>query len=439
MRIGTEHFRKMSLICLTVLLAGVFMFGISCKKEDEVYPVIILENPASQITIGPTDTVLVEARITDNNTIEKVTVQLLTINFAPVSSALILEPNSSEYHLSVNYILQNPQLSSGTYLIAVTASDGKNTAYAYREVYVLALPQLRKAVFVLSKNNTGIVNISRADTLHQLQSFLNLPSDYLGSSVDSKNQVLYVLGQTTGGLTFIDANSAALINSIPPNTPMGPPTFQFLHFKDNLNFISFYDGNVRAYDQNGTRNFEAIQSGYARPNAILKTEDYVYVENFYLNAQQNKLEQYFYPSGISNQIIFLDMDIVSLYEKSSDELFLFGDKNGQAVLEKYDRLNNSIQLIRTFGNYTIHDVFQYRNTQYYLATSNGLFRYDYDMNSLSPLTSIASQGIKYDPLMNEFFLSENSAVHVIDGASFTEKYTLSCPDSVLNILFLYDR
>lgn len=415
------------------------MFGISCKKEDEVYPVIILENPASQITISPTDTVLVEASITDNNTIEKVTVQLLTINFAPVSSALILQPNSSEYHLSVNYILQNPQLNSGTYLIAVTASDGKNTAYAYREVYLLALPQFRKAVFVLSKNNTGIININRVDTLHQLQSFLNLPSDYLGSSVDSKNQVLYVLGKTTGGLTFIDANSAALINSIPPNTPMGPPTFQYLHFKDNLNFISFYDGNIRAYDQNGTQNFEAVQSGYARPNALLKTEDYVYVENFYLNAQQNKLEQYFYPSGVANQIIFLDLDIVNLYEKSSDELFLFGDKNGQAVLEKYDRLNNSIQLIRTFGNYTIHDVFQYRNTQYYLATSAGLFRYDYDMNSLSPMTSVACQGIKYDPLLNEFYLSENSTVHVIDGASFTEKYTLNCPDSILNVLFLYDR
>ena len=424
----------------TIIISLILLcFYSSCKKEDVSDPVIIFERPSSQITVGPTDTILVEASISDNNDIQKVTVQILSINFVPVTNAMILEPNTSSYHLSINYILQNPQLTSGTYLIGISASDGTNTAYAYREIYILALPQSRKAVFLLSKGSTGHIQISKTDSLHQLHPFLSLPSDYTGSSIDSRNQVLYVLGKTTGGLTFIDANSGSLLNAIPPNTPMGPPTFQYLHFKDNLNYVSFYDGNIRSYDQNGIRQFEAIQSGFARPGALLKTLDYVYVENYYTGSGLNRLEQYFFPSGAANQILTLDMDVLSMFEKSSDELFLFGHKNGIAQLEKYDRLNNSIQTIRTFGAIQINEVFQYRNTQYFLATSSGLLRYDYDLGILSPLTASPVQGINYDALLNEFYLSENNAVHVLDAASFSEKYTLTESDSVLNVLFLYDR
>ncbi|HRH67149.1 MAG TPA: Ig-like domain-containing protein [Bacteroidia bacterium] len=436
---GIERIKKFFSFRLILSTGCLVLLCYSCKKEDEIDPVIVLEKPASQITVSPADTILVQARITDNNTIQKVTVQLLSINFVPVSNALILEPSTAEFNLSVNYILQNPQLTSGTYLISVTASDGRNTAYAYREIYILALPQFRKSVFVLSKGTSGYIQINKTDSFNQLQPFLSLPSDYTGSSIGSRDQVLYVLGQTTGGLTFIDANTAALINSIPPNTPMGPPTFQYLHFNDNLNYISFYDGNIRAYDRNGIRQFEALQSGYARPAALLKTLDYVYVENYYSGAQQNRLEQYFFPGGNSNQIITLDLDIIRMFEKSSDELFLFGQKNGSAVLEKYNRLNNNIQLIRTFGNYQINAVYQYRNTVYYIATSVGLYRYDYDQNALSPLTFAPIQGIEYDPLLNEFFLSENNIVRVLDGGNFSEKYTLSANDSILNVLFLYDR
>ena len=439
MKLETEQFKRFDRKSFSGLCIFLFVLFFSCKKEDTLDPVIVLEKPASQITVGTSDTILVEAKITDNENIEKVTVQLLSINFVPVNSALILQPGTSEFHLSVNYILQNTQLSSGTYLIGVTASDGHNTAYAYREIYVLALPQVRKAIFVLSKSALGQIRISKTDSLNQLQSFLSLPTDYSGSSISSRDQVLYVLGQTTGGLSFIDANTAALLNSIPPNTPMGPPTFQYLHFNDNLNFVSFYDGNVRAYDQFANRQFEVVQSGFARPGVLLKTLDYVYVENYYPGSQQNRLEQYFYPSGVSNQILTLDLDIVEMCEKSADEILLFGHKNGSAVLQEYNRLNNNVQTIRTFGAYEIKSVYQYRNTLYYLATSAGLYRYDLDQNSLTPLTTTATQEVVYDALLNEYFVSENNLVRVFDGGNFSEKYTLTEPDSILKVLFLYDR
>ena len=192
MKLETEQFKRFDRKSFSGLCIFLFVLFFSCKKEDTLDPVIVLEKPASQITVGTSDTILVEAKITDNENIEKVTVQLLSINFVPVNSALILQPGTSEFHLSVNYILQNTQLSSGTYLIGVTASDGHNTAYAYREIYVLALPQVRKAIFVLSKSALGQIRISKTDSLNQLQSFLSLPTDYSGSSISSRDQVLYL-------------------------------------------------------------------------------------------------------------------------------------------------------------------------------------------------------------------------------------------------------
>lgn len=429
----------MKIIFRLLLFVFSLLLVYSCKKMDETDPVIILLQPSSLLTISPVDTITVEATITDDRDLQEVSVQLLNLNFTPVSNIRKFFPTSKNFHLLTPYILSEPNLETGTYLIGVTVFDGNNTVHAYREIYVQALPNIRKSVFVITKNAAGNPCIFRPDSLHLLQAYLSIPGDYLSSSISSRDQKLYILGSTTGGFSAINPNTPALINSLPPLTPTGNPTFTYLDFKDGLNYIAFYDGNIRAFNEYLSQQFYVHQEGYFRPHALLKTDDYLYSENYYFNLLQNRIEVFALSTGQSLQWQMIDLNIVSMFEKSGDEIFIFGQKNGVAVLESYNRVSNSLQLIRTFGNYQINAVYQYRNNEYYLATSAGLIHYLYDQNQLSPLTTQAAQGINYDPLLNEFFLSENNIVRVIDGGSMTDKYTITATDSVVNVLFLYDR
>ena len=72
MKLETEQFKRFDRKFFSGLCIFLFVLFFSCKKEDTLDPVIVLEKPASQITVGTSDTILVEAKITDNENIEKI-------------------------------------------------------------------------------------------------------------------------------------------------------------------------------------------------------------------------------------------------------------------------------------------------------------------------------------------------------------------------------
>ena len=66
MKLETEQFKRFDRKSFSGLCIFLFVLFFSCKKEDTLDPVIVLEKPASQITVGTSDTILVEAKITGN-------------------------------------------------------------------------------------------------------------------------------------------------------------------------------------------------------------------------------------------------------------------------------------------------------------------------------------------------------------------------------------
>ncbi len=411
---------------------------LNCKKEADTDPLIEFINPPVFLNVSVYDSIFVEADVSDDGTLTMVSIQLLYQNEIPAGNEIVYHPNNNHFHLSTLYHIDNPLLESGTYLLTIKASDGRNTTRRAREIEIQAIPLERLKVLALS-TSSGIVNVHQLDTAQGNTLFATLNSDYLSSSISSRHQRINILSSSRGPFSVLDANSGLLINEVQGNCPLGTPCFENLHFQNEFNFISYYDGKIRAFDADGLQRFEVQQEGYFRPDKVFWLDDYFYAELDYLNPQEKRLGTFFYPSGSLQLESPLDMDIVKMLKRSQDELYLLGHLNGNTVIKIFSRLTNRSVLLRNLGTMTLNSVYDFESTDIFLATDQGLWKYNIYLNSMVQLRSTPLQSINYDPLFNELYLAEQNVIRVLDGGTFLEKKHYSLADSVLNVLLLYNR
>lgn len=431
-----RFFGRLNLIFLLLFLV---LLHSSCKKEDQSDPLIIFRSPNSLISVQLGDSVQVIASISDNETLKMVSVQLLTFNFIPVQSTQNFEPDKNNFELNTYYLIHNPDLVSGTYLLSIRASDGTNTSYAYREIEVLALPEQLKSILVLTRRPPDGADVYKLDSSGTTSALVTVPDDYLASGISSSAQQLYVLGENSGGFSMWDANSGAFQNSIPPLTPGLFPTFTGYHQHDELSFIAYYNGDIKAYNNLGQQRFEAPHNGFYRPRKLYRSGDYLFAEVFYSGVNQNRLAVIFYPGGAPRQEYLLDMSVQSMSVFSADELLIFGQRNGRAIVRKYEIAGNSSQVLRDFGAYELNAVIKIRTHDYLLATNQGLFLFRADLNQLSPIDAQPLQGVKYDPLQQKLYYLRNRTVEIASAANYQIISSINFPDSVLDLHFLYNR
>jgi hypothetical protein len=423
-----------------LVLIFLLSFLFHCKKENDQGPVIRFIYPVSNLQLSVNDSIYIEAEISDDNFLEKVSIQLLDQNENPVEASIVYHPNNNSFHISTLYHVNNSLLESGNYLLAIKASDGKNISKSAIVIGIQALPIERLKVFALTGSGTS-VNVHLLDSSVGYTLFSNIQGDYLDASISSRQKRLNILGRSQGPFTVLNANTGALVKEISGNCVIASPCFENLQFQNELNFISYSDGSVKAFNGNGIQNFELEEDGYFRPGDVCLNGDYLFVELHYLNPPENKIGAFFYPSGVATLEAPLDMDILEMYERTDFEVYLIGHSNGRAYIKTFSRLTNSLNSLMDLGAMKINSVYNFESTRFFLATDHGLWVYSIHAppNSLSNITPTPLQQVNYDPVYNEFYLAENDQIRVLDCGNFSEKKIYNLPDSVLNVLFLYSR
>lgn len=424
---------------LLILLLFILMSSqlYNCKKETDLEPFIDFIKPEGSITVVAGDSIFVEANISDDVLLTQVSIQVLDLNGSPVTTSLVYQTNNNAFHIKTLYHINNTLLESGKYLLTIFASDAKSSVHASREIEIQAIPlQLLKRLAITKQGAT--LNIFQLDSSQTYSTLANITGDFSNSSINSRYQRFNVLGRSSGTFSIIDAISGNVLSQLPRPCPIASPCFENLQSQNDLNFISFYDGNVKAYDISGAQKFNIQQEGYFRPDQLFLTPEYFYVEEYYIAQHQTRLGTYFYPSGVIRQESVLDMDVLKIFKRSQDELYLFGESNGNAILEIFNRNTNRTVLQRNFGPIQINSVYEMAPHDFYIASRQGLWHYLVNTGILTQIQTAPLQSINFDPINNEFYLSEQNVLRVMDsGMSEIRQY--SFPDSILNIHFLYNR
>ncbi len=427
--------------CLHLLIPFLMLIAsllLSCKEDHDHQPLIDFIQPSGPISIVAGDSIFVEARISDDIQLIEVSIQLLNQNEVPVSSALVYQLNNNEFHINTLYYVNNIYLETGTYLLTIYASDGKNSERLAREIEIQALPLELKKVYAITPSGNN-VRIYSLDSLNSYSLLTSVSGDYLSSSLSSRFQRINTLGRTAGGFNVLDALTGDNLNHIPGPCPLADTCFEFLQFQNEWNYISYSDGNIKAYDQNGLQKFMIQQQNYFEPGACYQNGHYFYAELYYPANSQNRLGTFFFPSGVATQECVLDLDILKIYKADTDELYLFGHSTGDAMVKIYNRQTNQTTLLRNFGSININSIFQMSDHEFYIATDTGIWRYNANQNQFSQISNTPVQSINYDSIFNEFYFCMNTTLVVVDGTTFLAVRQYNFTEVVRDVHLLYNR
>ena len=424
----------------TVVALVCIAFFSSCKKEESNGPVVHINYPMQGQGFTAGDTVSVSATVTDDQRVTSIIIRLLNASYISCDHDEGVPISGNNLEINKDYVISNINLETGDYYIAVIASDGNNVTNEYVRIHINELPKERKGIFILSASNPFSFAVSRLDALNNPVSVTNLNGDYVSSAIYSRNHELFTIGSISGSFNAYDLDGQSFLWSYPP-TGFSIPTFMNLFLIKDRIYVSYYDGNIKGYDMGGVQKFEAQQQGYFIPDVIFRTDQYFFSEIFYRGSHQNKLGV-FYFTGAEKQERAIDIDLKNMYSLDQDHLLLFGNDSvlAQGKIEIYDIPGNGTVSLHTILTGMLNQVIQLDDIHYLIAYSDGIYRYDYSMNSLTPfVTSLPVYSMEYDEVNQELFACSGNKVHVYNVVTAAPEYVVNVVDSVLDVRVMYNK
>lgn len=423
----------------SLLLTLVLVF--SCKKnKDETPPTITITNPFDNQQYNALDTVWVMSTITDETSLQKIEITLTDDNKIPVLSTVIITPEANSVTLTVPYVLNDMNLASGSYYIWISAFDGTNIHDKFRRININEVPKDLKYIYLFTFVNSTTVRVLRKSPSGPTQQLFDINGDFTGASLSSKFQKFFTCGKITGNLNAYNAAENQESWSVPVISNPPFPYFDNIGCYNDIIYVSFYDGYIKGYNNNGAIMITANSPVGSHPSVSFADENYLYADHEKISGSSRIFGVYYLNTGILKQQITTDYEIVKIFEKDNDNIFLFANQNGQGIIRIYNITDNGTWEPHAISSGQIHDALQVDEDTYLIALDNGIYKYQYSVNSLtSYLSGENATIIKYDALNSEVYSCSGSQINVYDYSSHTLINTINLNDSVLDFQFLYNK
>lgn len=360
----------------------------------------------------------------------------------PVLPTIPVSISSNNVSFNKLMPISNIHLSTGTYYINVFASDGVNDANAFREVTVFEAPLEIERYVAVSRPGSGLVRVDTIDEQFALGLLSQWNGDHSSTAINSYHQQIIVGGGNLSAALGIDAKYASVLWSIPNQNNSSLPYFKDVRFSEDhlLTYMTNEDHQIRGYNKNGDVAFSAMSSITYRPKKVLGHEDLVIVELADIVPPMRRLGLYWRSSGVLLQDNPLNMDVVFMNLRNSDRLIMFGNENGQAVVEERDLDNGSSWTLTSLPSGVLNDAVAINSTNYLIAHESGLYRYYYATNNNVLLVGgINANKVAYDKVNALAIVAVNSDLRFYDAGTGAFLTSVSLPDDAEAIGVLYNK
>ncbi|TND09960.1 MAG: hypothetical protein FD123_642 [Bacteroidetes bacterium] len=425
------------------LFLGLGMLALpACKKDtSSLLPTITISSPVDGQQFSVLDTIYVNTTISDDNGLASYSVTLCNGAFMPVQAAVTATVSSNAVSLQFPYVIDNLQLADGDYYLMVSATDvDNNTERAYRYIHISAIPQVRRGFFLVSTPAFGQLNVSKVDSAWNISSFTAFASDYSSSSINCLRQQLYLCGKQTGMLRALSLPSGSLSWS---QTPIPGPSdfFTSVRVMNDFLYVSYRDNAIQAFDLNGTMRYSAIVNSPYYPIKTLLSNNRLYAEHQDPGSSAQKLIVYSGSAGGGLQETLLNVDVVELFARDANSIFVLGNAGGQGKLQIYDFNANGLNEPMSLPAGTILSAAQVDANTLLIAMSNGnVYKFTYNpIGLLAQITGINAQCLRYDPLHSEIITAEQNTLRVFDYAGGALEQTVLNADSIADVHIWYNR
>jgi len=428
---------------LEMLLIPIFILQFyvltSCKKEtDNQHPVITYISPHELQEFNVLDNIPVIADISDNNIIENVKVVLVNNVFYSVLPSVFLYPKTANYHLDIEYPIDDVYLETGEYYVQIRAEDGTNFKNQYQLIFITGIPREFEKVIVLSQSISNEINISEIDKSDNLNPLFKIDGDHSGSETNSRYQQLYIAGRNLINLNTYDINSQELVweKEVFPPVPMHNNDCLYL---DEELFVSFHTNNIYGYRQNGSQVFNAAVENDKTPSRLAKFNELLIVDLQSKTGGITYLATFYLATGAEKQRLATKYKVVDFFKIDNNNVLIAGNTLGEGVLKLYDPyLNIESDLLPVPAK--IACIEKLTDNNFIISTDNTMLIYDHDQSFLtSILPGKVAYRIRFDETENNIYTVSPKLIEKIKYPQmlFQKSYPIS--DSIFNIHLLYNK
>lgn len=362
------------------ILLGLMTISGCSKEKDEKNPAAEFIKPSEYQVYNASDTILVEAMVSDETQLVSVQVQLTDKDYLVKGKLLNIQVVSNPMQFTVAYPLSGMQISTGDYYLRITASDGVNTKYKYRPIRINANPPVLKEILLITASGPGAFTLQRLDSsLQPPQVLFSWPHLYASSAVSAANQHLYVAGKGFGECYAFDLEDNTIdFNLSQTGTPSVDYHEQLLALGDRF-YLGLTEGYVKGYNKLGAQQFIATMGTGRKPGLMMGHNNlYLVTAEQQRNGPGRWIAAYLLNSGtLWGEYKLPDgMEIVGMASMNAGEILLAGNLNGTARLMVWNVSANAFSTPWIAASGSVQSVQPLPNGQFLLAHEQSLLCYD---------------------------------------------------------------
>lgn len=426
---------KMRRMLLLVILFPVLLF--SCKKKDEIAPYVQITSPGNYTSHNVLDSIAVVGTITDNEQLEYVKISLLNENNITVCSVVTLFPETNEYTLNREFIIDDILLESGTYQLLVTASDGENETRKYIPLSVNEVPTELTGILIVETPSTNSVNVKKIKPDLSVSQVAFAAGDFSAATTSSHNQAFYMAGSQSGSLRAFEMPGNNEMWSVQANPLPGAPYFSDMYEVDGLLYVSFFEGIIKAFDKNGAIKQQIDVPGH-NLYKIYEQDGFIYSEQVLTGTTNRRLVMYNATNATEVQSTPLDMEITAFCRRNDDNIFVFGNSGAQGYMKNYVISDNGFWEPHVLPSGNVKSALRIDDNTFLVGHADGIYKYTYNPNSLTDyLPGVVASSLKQEVLSSNIILAEGNAVKIYNytNAAFINSVTTSTEVKSLSLLY----
>lgn len=425
--------------CLLVAACSALLLS-SCKKDKESDPpVVSITMPSGTITVSVPDTFLISASATDDGGGRlELAMVVVDANGIPIGPTIIRSSTGGAVSASELYPVAGDRILSGPHTIRVYATDGEHTTNEFRSINVIGAPLRFRALLAPMADGT----VHKLDSLFTASTFGAFVQEVNDAAISSWQQMVYLGGGHTGPCTAVDVNTGLVKWSLPNNNTQGSPFFTYctttnsdtrlLVGRNNGSFTSVssaHGGGLATYQTQGSH----------LPYAGLMTGQYAICAQRHEVLGNNVISVHTLWSSDLQAIDPIDQEVLAMFDRSSSHMLVFGNRNGQGVVEDRNILQGGGFEPHLFTQGELRDAVQLDNNTYIIALQTGIVRYTYNPDQLSQISTLAVDHLAYDAAGGRLFACSGSTVHVLDPMTGATAGSLALPAAPVGLLVLLNR
>ena len=422
---------KKTLLCL--ILCTLF---ISCLEQDDNQgPRIQFFKPQENSVISLPDTLEVQVKVTDDNLLRMVAIDLVDANNAPVTQGKYFYPAASEYTVNTYLELVDKTIESGQHHVRVIADDGYSSVSAYLPVSIQAIPQEIIGYFAATKPISFKSGIFRLGLNFVVDSQMVINETWYLSGINSNYRQFYFINDEPSVLKAFDPFTFEKLWDMNASQPRA--LFTDIYNDDEFLF-STDNGDCGVLRSDGEIIVRTAPYDDKTITCLAADETYIYAGHQSLNGDINQLTVYYRVTGEIRVQETLSGEIMDLLPVGN-AVMVFLHSNTDIRIITYNPEDFTLIASVMLASEFFISAEKISNQEILILTERSVISYNAMNQHFTDFASEPFEFCRYDYLNDVVFLGKDVRVFCYDRSNGNLLTIIPFNDEVVDFQILYNK